>query len=212
MLASPAQTYQLASRPDLELHHARADVVTHQGKSAVRLAAHHEQGSDGEPLAIIPGSAFTDGVIEAEIAGVPHADALGYSRGFVGIAFRVQPGGAPFECIFLRPTNGRADDQFRRNHSTQYVSHPDYPWFRLREEHPGVYESYVDLVTGAWTKIKIVVSGVRAQLYVHDAEQPCLIVNDLKLGTGQGQIALWVGSGTDGYFSSLTISASGGDA
>src|SRR5688572_33379506 len=113
-------------------------------------------------------------------------------RGFVGIAFRVQKQGIGFECFYLRPTNGRADDQLRRNHATQYVSHPDYPWFRLREENPGVYESYTDLVPGEWTKVKIVVSGVQAQLYVNGAEQPCLIVNDLKLGHIEGLIALWI--------------------
>jgi hypothetical protein len=176
------------------------------------LTEHHERENEGEPIAIISGSSFANGVIEAEIAGVPHVDALEYSRGFVGIAFRVQPGGSSFACFFLRPTNGRADDQFRRNHSTQYVAHPEYPWYRLRREHPGVYESYVDLVAGAWTRIKIVASGGRAQLYVHDAEQPCLVVNDLKFGATAGQVALWVGSGSDGYFSSLAITPSGDDA
>jgi hypothetical protein len=117
----------------------------------------------------------------------------------------VQPGGAQYECFFLRPTNGRADDQLRRNHSTQYISYPDYPWHRLREESPGVYESYTDLVPGAWTPIRIVVSGTQAQLYVNRAEQPCLIVNDLKLGEAQGQIGLWIGSGTEAYFSAVIV-------
>src|SRR5206468_6159800 len=48
---------------------------------------------------------------------------------------------AKYECFYLRPTNGRADDQVRRNHSTQYISHPDFPWFRLRKEFPEKYES-----------------------------------------------------------------------
>ena len=30
------------------------------------------------------------------------------------------------ECVSICPTNGRADDQERRNHSTQYASFPDY--------------------------------------------------------------------------------------
>ena len=101
--------------------------------------------------------------------------------------------------------NGRADDQARRNHSTQYVSQPDFPWFRLRKENPGVYESYVDIEQKAWTKVKIVVSGTKAQLYVNGAAQPSLIVNDLKLGDGHGQIALWTGSDTEAYFSQLKI-------
>jgi hypothetical protein len=82
---------------------------------------------------------------------------------------------------------------------------PDFPWYRLRKESPGVYESYVDLETGVWTKMKIVVSGTKAQLYVNGAEQPCLIVNDLKLGDPHGQIALWAHATTDGYFSNLTV-------
>lgn len=109
----------------------------------------------------------------------------------------------------MRPTNGRADDQLRRNHATQYISHPDYPWYKLREENPGVYESYVDLVPGAWTDIKIEVEGVRARLYVNGSKQPCLIVNDLKLGETRGQIALWVGSGTEAHFSQVQVKPKG---
>jgi hypothetical protein len=119
--------------------------------------------------------------------------------------FRTQAHGARGENFYLRPTNGRADDQLRRNHSVQYESVPDYPWHRLRKEHPGVYESYADLQAGPWTRMKIVVSGSKAQLYVNGADQPSLIVNDLKLGETRGQIALWAHSTTDGYFSNLKI-------
>ena len=86
------------------------------------------------------------------------------ARGFTGVAFRISPDAAKFELFYLRPTNGRADDQERRNHSAQYDSFPDYPWFRLRKETPGKYESYVDLVPGEWTKVKISVSGVKASV------------------------------------------------
>ena len=44
------------------------------------------------------------------------------------------------------------------------MSHPDQPWHRLRKESPGVYESYVDLVPGEWTRVKIVVAGTTARL------------------------------------------------
>jgi len=102
-------------------------------------------------------------------------------------------------------TNGRADDQLRRNHTTQYVSQPAFTWQRLREENPGVYESCVDIDPGAWTRIKIVVAGTKARLYVNGADQPCLIVNDLKLGETHGQVALWTGGNTEAYFSSLKV-------
>ena len=32
-------------------------------------------------------------------------------------------------------------------------------------------------------KVKIVVEGDKAKLYVHDSAQPCLIVHDLKMGS-----------------------------
>jgi len=48
------------------------------------------------------------------------------------------------------------------------------------------------LEPGVWTKYKIEVEGRKARLYVHGAEQPCLIVNDLKLEPRQGGVALWV--------------------
>jgi hypothetical protein len=85
-------------------------------------------------------------------------------RGFIGIAFRVQGDGEKFECFYLRSSNGRANDQLRRNHSLQYISSPEFGWKRLRTEKPGIYESYADLVAGEWTRVKIVVSATKAQL------------------------------------------------
>jgi hypothetical protein len=58
--------------------------------------------------------------------------------------------------------------------------------------------------------MKIVVAGTKAQLYINGAAQPCLIVNDLKLGDSAGQIALWAHPTTDAYFSNLTITNSDG--
>jgi hypothetical protein len=183
---------------DLELKNVGAEIVTHRGKRAVRLVESNP-GTSAETMAILTGSDFGDGVIDAEIAAHPREGAAEGARGFAGIAFRVQ-NEKTYECFYLRPTNGRANDQLRRNHSTQYVSHPDFPWHRLRKENPGVYESYVDLVPGEWTKIRIVVTGSQARLYVHGAEQPALIVNDLKRGVSRGKIALWIGAGTEAYF------------
>ena len=162
-------------------------------------------GAEGETIAILPGSEFEDGTLEVELAGRPAGGAPEASRGFVGIAFRVDPASLAYECFYLRPTNGRAEDQLRRNHSTQYVSHPDFPWHRLRKEQPGVYESYVDLEPGAWTRVRIVVSGTSARLFVHGAEQPALIVNGLRRGRVRGAVALWIGPGTEAFFRALRL-------
>jgi hypothetical protein len=201
MASRSRMVLQVSSTRQLDLRHVDAKLVTYRGRRAIRLQESHQEGGDVQSMAILPCPAFTDGSIEISLVGIPRRGAPDFARGFVGIAFRVQPDASRFEAFFLRPTNSRAEDQLRRNHSTQYMSHPDYPWFRLREEAPCVYESYVDLPLGAWTPVRIVVDGSRASLFVSGATQPCLIVNDLKLGRVAGQIALWVGSGTLAYFS-----------
>jgi len=204
------RTLKLDSTEGLELHHVKAVMTDHLGRKAVRLVERTEKDPGpaeppGHAIAILPGSDFKDGVIETEIAGEPMAGAPDGSRGFVGIAFRVREKGAKFECFYIRPTNGRANDQLRRNHATQYISHPNFPWYKLREENPGVYESYADVVPGAWTKIRIEVSGEKARLFVNGADQPSLIVNDLKLGVSGGAIALWIGQGTEAWFTDVTV-------
>jgi len=187
-----------------------SDVATYRGRRAVHMV-NDDRGivkgnrSGGESLAIVKGSMFKDGTIEVDLVGIPRPGSPPDTRGFIGIAFRIQENGPRFEAFYLRFTNGRSDDQLRRNHTTQYISEPEFPWFRLREENPGKYESYVDIEEKAWTKLKVVVKGAKAFLYVNGSQQPCLIVNDLKLGESQGQVALWNGSDTESYFSRLRI-------
>jgi hypothetical protein len=179
--------------------------ANYKGRSAIQVVAAPD-APNGSSYALIREVSFRDGAIEVDVAGQPVAGAGSGARGFIGIAFRLQADGR-YEYIYLRPTNGRADDQVRRNHSTQYSSHPDFDFARSRQEAPEKYESYVDLQPGVWTKYKIEVEGRKARLYVNGAEQPCLIVNDLKLEPREGGVALWVGPGTEGYFSNLKIAA-----
>jgi hypothetical protein len=159
-----------------------------------------------ETFAVLTGSRFTDGVIELEVSGAPAPGAQSAARGFVGLAFRLQPDLATYDAFYLRPTNGRADDQVRRNHSAQYIAHPAWPWERLRRETPERYESYVDLEPGVWTRIRIEVRGTTARLFVHGQSQPTLLVNDVKSGaTASGSIALWIGPGTVAHFRELRV-------
>lgn len=207
---TPAQAFPLDSAKGLEPHGVAIEPVTYQGRKAIRVTersgpASASPSSANGGIALLPAVAFHDGVIEVDLAGKPAAGAPGDARGFVGIAFRATAGAAKYECVYLRPTNGRADDQLRRNHSTQYISIPEYEWFRLRQETPGKYESYVDLVPGEWTKLRIEVSGLKMRLYVNGSAQPVLLVNDLKLGDSTGSVALWIGTGTEAYFANLRL-------
>jgi hypothetical protein len=174
----------------VEPHGVSVANVTYQAKAAVRVDALPD-AANGQSYAILKGSRFHNGTIEVDLAGKPAANAGAGARGFIGIAFRLQ--GNRYEYIYLRPTNGRTDDQVRRNHSTQYGAQPDFDFDRLRKESPEKYESYVDLEPGVWTKYRIAIDGTKARLFVHGAAQPCLIVNDMKLGNTEGAVALWVG-------------------
>lgn len=202
----PTQVFRLDSAGDLSLIGVTAQTVNYRGRKALELLEDPAANSPGQAVALLKGTDFTDGTIKVDLAGAPTAGAPEGARGFVGIAFRSVADASRFEYFYIRPTNGRAQDQLRRNHSTQYASHPDYPWNRLRQENPGVYESYVDIEPGVWTRIRIVVKGTHAELYVNGASQPCLIVNDLKLGKARGQVGLWIDTGTQAHFANLRIS------
>ena len=175
--------------------------TAYRGRDAVRLVEAPDAGAGhSHAVAIVPGDRFVDGSIELAVAAqlAPGADSA--ARGFIGIAFDVDSSAGRFKSFYLRPTNGRADDQLRRNHATQFVALPAYPWHRLRREEPGVYESYADMEAGAWTAIRIVIEAGRGLLYINGAVQPALVVNDMKDPARGGSVALWIGPGTVGYF------------
>ena len=202
-----AQTISLDAMDQLKLVNVKAEPVNFKGRKALRVsdAAAAGTGDEGR-LVILPRTDFQDGIIEVDLAGEPGPGAGEGARGFVGMAFRVAADASRFECFYLRPTNGRAEDQVRRNHSAQYISNPGFPWHLLRKEFPEKYETYVDLVAGEWTKVKIEVRGEKARLYVNGAEQPTMLVNDLKQKQSKGAIALWIGTGTVAHFANVRIS------
>jgi hypothetical protein len=205
--------FPLDSTRGLTPHGVVLGPETWLGRKGLRVAVDPEfenaalpAGESPETLVVLDGTDFGDGVIEAEIAGDVYAGADEASRGFVGIAFRVQPDRKAYDAFYLRPRNGRDRDQLRRNHTTQYISHPEWTWSRLRQESPGVYESYVDATLGTWTRVRIEVDGMDARLYVHGATQPALVVHDLKSGaTKRGAVALWLAPDTVAHFRNLRI-------
>jgi hypothetical protein len=178
------------------------------GESALKVTKDPtNQVANAPAFAKLKNVTFKDGTIEVKLLSKLLPDAGETARGFIGIAFRIDQTNTNFECIYIRPTNGRADDQVRRNHSIQYVSHPDFDFQRLRKESPEKYESYADMGLNEWIILKIVVKGAQARLYLNNNKQPSLIVNDLKHGPDQaGGIGLFVDNGTEGYFAQVNIS------
>jgi hypothetical protein len=208
---TPAANSSMA-HPELptisEVVNGHTELVTYRGVRAVKLVpAPETAGKDEDMMALLDGPEFKDGTIQLDVAGAPRPGMPGDSRGFIGVSFRTGPHGVWSDVFYLRPTNGRAADQLRRNHAVQYVSDPEFPWHRLRKETPGVYESYADMVAGVWTTMRIEVAGATARLSVNGATQPCLVINDLKHGERPGRIALWAHVETDAYFGPISITA-----
>lgn len=220
-------TLPLDSTDGLKPVNAKIEAVTYKGRKALRVTDTAPQGtSDDGRFVVIPGRQFEDGLIEIDVTGDRVPGAPEASRGFVGMAFRVASSPVPpspvasspvapsptandrsaFEAFYLRAYNGRSDDQLQRNHSAQYFSSPEYPWSRLRQEFPGKYEAYVDLMPGEWTHMKIEVKGEQARLYVNGAPQPTLVVNHLLRGNTKGAVALFISVGSLAHFSNLRVS------
>ena len=141
---------------------------------------------------------FTNGKIELDIKG---KDVQGKS--FVGIAFHGL-NDSTFEVVYFRPFNFKNPE--RNGHSVQYVSHPDYPWYRLREEHPEKYENPVAPVPDpdGWFHAAIIVDYPAVTVYVNDADQPSLEVEQISTRK-EGWLGFWVGYGSDGWFKNLKI-------
>jgi hypothetical protein len=201
--AQQPTTVRIETPAALDPINVAVEAVVHRDRKAIKLV--EAPTRNGPTIAVVKGVEFGTGTIELDVAGVPGPKAQADDRGFIGIAFHVAHDGERFQTFYLRPTNGRSDDQLRRNHSVQYTAEPEWPWHRLRTELPGQYESYADMVAGEWTRIKIVVGRTRAELYVNGATQPSLIINDLKTQDQAGGIALWIGQGTVGEFANLRL-------
>src|SRR5262245_44658429 len=113
----------------LTAHEVTLSKVNHEGRAALQvLDASPQATSDYGRIALIPDVVFADGALEVDVAAEVTPIAAPDARGFAGIAFRASDDGRQFEYFYLRATNGRADDQVRRNHALQYASFPDFPW------------------------------------------------------------------------------------
>jgi hypothetical protein len=194
-------------KSNLEASHVYMLIEKMNGKQVVKVVKDSTQnGADLPTFVKVKGIDLKDGTIEVKVLSRLLKNAPASARGFIGVAFHIDSLNSKFEGIYLRPTNGRAEDQLRRNHSIQYFSHPDYDFDRLRKEANGVYESYADMDLNEWITMRIEIKGKQAKLFLNNNKQPSLIVNDLKLGDNvSGAIGLWVDIGTEGYFKELKV-------
>jgi hypothetical protein len=149
---------------------------------------------------------FKNGIIEVKVLSqIQNPSPFEAARGFIGVAFRIDRKDSAYESIYLRPKNGRSDNQFFRNHTVQYYAYPDYKFNRLRKESEGVYETYADIGLNEWITYRLEVTDSTAKLFINHQKSPSFIVEKMKGKTTEGSVALWVDIGTIGYFKDLKI-------
>lgn len=143
---------------------------------------------------------FSTGTIEVDLRGKDV-----FQRSFIGIAFHGVDT-ATCDVVYFRPFNFRAEDPIRKIHAVQYVSEPDFPWHKLRESKPGIYEKGIEPAPAPteWLHAKIVVGEKEIKVFVNNATEPSLTVTKLN-DRKDGLIGFW-NEGLEGDYANLTLS------
>ena len=156
--------------------------------------------AEGDGLAVLKEIAFETGTIEVELLGENSP-----GRSFIGLAFNIQDE-ETFEAIYFRPFNFVATEQTRKNHMVQYISHPEYTWYKLREERTMEFENEIPAPPDpdGWFKATIKISEKHVAVFLDETDEPVLKVERLT-SYKSDKIGLWVGNGSSGRFRNLAI-------
>jgi hypothetical protein len=140
--------------------------VEHLGRPSLRL-----RGAQ----ALARGATMTDGVLEFDVALEPE-------RTFAGAMWRVQ-GPDDYENFYLRPHQSGNPDA----NQYQPVFHGVAAWQLYHGPRYGAPTRYR---FGEWTRVRIVVAGDRAEVFIDDLQTPALHVDDLRRETAAGGVGL----------------------
>lgn len=175
------------------------DLWTAQNREVTYEDAVYLNGQPGSGILWLKDINFKNGVIELDIKG---RDERG--RSFVGLAFHGL-NDSTYDVVYFRPFN--FENPERKGHSVQYVSHPEFTWYKLRQEHPEKYENPVNPVPDPndWFHVTIKVHHPAVKVYVNDSEDASLEINQLSSQKG-GWVGFFVGNASEGYFNHLKIS------
>lgn len=158
--------------------------------------------AEGDGLAVLKEIAFEAGTIELELLGENNP-----GRSFIGLAFNIQDE-ENFEAIYFRPFNFVATEQARKDHMVQYVNHPEYTWYKLREERTMEFENEIPTPPDPddWFKAIIKISEKHVAVFLDEKAEPVLKVERLS-SSKSDKIGLWVGNGSSGRFRNLVVAA-----
>ena len=185
----------LAEGKGMKVFNRSLSALSDGSRKGVRLSE-----SPGDGVAYLEEVEFVDGAIEIDIRGKDVQQ-----QSFVGVAFHGLDE-KTYDAVYFRPFNFKTEDQARRIRAVQYISHPTYTWQKLRTEQPGKYEKAVSPVPdpNGWFHARIVVASPKVSVFVNDAKEPCLMVDQLS-DRKKGLAGLWVGNTSGGDFANFKI-------
>ncbi len=164
--------------------------------------------ANGASYAKVPVS-FKNGTIEVDVAARINSKGPADVRGFVGIAFHLDDQDKTFEALYLRMTNGTANNPPppapRNEYGVQYISIPGRDWKTLRQTYPNRYEKAAPVAIERWHKLRLEIQNSTLRAFVD--QTPVLEVPNFSYPGRQGAIGLWVDDGTTGYFRNLKITS-----
>jgi hypothetical protein len=192
-LGAAAQAAPMTLPEKLDGLEVAADDVATLEAGTVRL-----QSAKGAGFAWLKGVEWSAGRVSFEVRGL---DKPGAS--FVGLAFHGKDD-TTYDVVYLRPFNFNNPDPARRAHALQYMSLPDSPWPKLRENSPGKYEAELNPAPAAedWVRVTLAIEGRELAVFINEAKAPSLRVTLLNDRLG-GKIGLWVGGTSEGWFRNL---------
>lgn len=155
---------------------------------------------EGDGLAILKNIKFRVGTIELDLKGENNP-----GKSFIGLAFNIQ-NDSTYEAIYFRPFNFKSKEAVRREHSVQYVSHPNHTWKFLRDHHQGIYEAEYPKPPAPddWFKIRLDIDNDQVRVLDKMYNRELLIINRLEKQSSD-KIGLWVGNYSTGEFKNLML-------
>ncbi|MEW6125690.1 MAG: hypothetical protein AB1757_01395 [Acidobacteriota bacterium] len=154
-------------------------VEEHLGRRSLYLTAGYAYLKDVE---------FENGVIEVDIAPPT-------LRSFMGIVFRFESVDE-HEIVYFRPHKSGLDD------AVQYAPslNGSTPWQLYSGKG---YTTATDIPNQRWVHVRIEIAGLGGKVYLNNAPQPVLVIEDLKRGYSRGSVGLW-GGANGGHFANFT--------
>jgi len=185
----------LLSAHQLSISNREATVLPDHEKNGIMLSAKADDG-----VALINDVTFTNGIIELDIRGKDV-----HQQSFIGVAFHAVDA-KTLDAVYFRPFNFLSTDSVRHIHMVQYISHPQYPWFVLRDKFNAQYEKEITSPPdpNQWFHIRVEIKYPQVTVFINDRKTPCLSIKQLS-DRKSGKLGLWVGDTSDGAFANLKV-------